>query len=122
MSHAVDVRGRTAVRVRMPNWVPMWPVVAASLFNAVLCMVATRGFSVDARVVAFCEIVITGCALFLGRNAINEMFVITLGALVGFCMSLWLIARGDLTVLRDLGIPFAFFALGAARGRAEGAD
>jgi putative polymerase len=122
MSHVVDVRGRTAVRIGAPNWAAMWPVIAATLFNAVLCIVATRGFSVDARVVAFCEIVITGCALFLGRSAIDEMFVITLGALIGFCTSLWLIARGDLTVLRDLGIPFAFFALGAARGKVEGAD
>lgn len=108
--------------MEIPNWVAMWPVIAATLFNAVLCMLATRGFSIDARVIAFCEIVITGCALFLGRDAIDEMFLITLGALIGFCTSLWLIARGDLTVLRDLGIPFAFFALGAARGKTEAAD
>ena len=54
------------------------PVVAATLFNAVLCFLFTRGLPVSAATVAACEIAITAAALFLGRDAIGETVLIAL--------------------------------------------
>lgn len=116
---AIGNASRTGERTAL---LTLSPVVAATLFNAVLCFLFTRGLPVSAATVAACEIAITAAALFLGRDAIGETVLIALLGLYGFAIALWLIARGDPAMLRNLGIPFAFFVLGAARGKVEDAD
>jgi len=97
-------------------------VAAATLFNAALCLLFTRGLSVNANSVAACEILASAVAFFLGRRAITETFLVALIGLFGFCIAICMAGGGDLMLVRDLGIPFAFFALGSARGRVEDCD
>jgi putative polymerase len=97
-------------------------VAGATLFNAALCFLFTRGFPVNANGVAACEILASAIALFLGHRAITEKFLIALIGLFGLCVAICMAGGGDLMLVRDFGIPFAFFALGSARGREEDGD
>lgn len=99
-------------------------VLAATLFNLVLCFLMTRGLPVGtATTVSVCEIAISAVALVLARRGIDETTVLLLLSLGGSLLGLWLIRGGTSPkIIRDLLIPIIYFKLGSTRSSPERAD
>src|SRR5690242_15253195 len=82
-------------------------VVAASLFNFLLCLLFTQGAPVGSpSTVACCEIVITGYAFWLCRSQLGETGYVIILALVLYLLGLWSIRLGSTPkIVRDLVLP-----------------
>ncbi len=99
-------------------------VMAATLFNMVLCFLFTLGLPVgSAAAVAGCEVIISGMALILARNAISDRALLVMLLLVGYLLALSFVRQGTgPKIVRDLMIPFVYYFLGLASGTPERAD
>lgn len=99
-------------------------VLAATLFNTILCFLFTLGVPVgSAAVVAGCEVLISAFALLLARNEIGEKGLVIMLAALGYLLALALIRGGSgPKIVRDLMLPFAYYFLGRSRGTPERVD
>ncbi len=99
------------------------PVLAAATFNMALCFLNTRGLSVGALQIELAELVIIGTALFLGRRIVADQMLIVLVFLSAYLCTLWIFSgQVDVKIVRDLLIPFAFYALGRGVADQEAGD
>jgi putative polymerase len=99
------------------------PVLAAATFNMLLCFLNTRGLSISVAHVQIAEVAIIGTALFVGRRVVAEQMFIVLVLLLAYLCTLWIFSEQiDAKLVRDLIIPFAFFALGRSAAGQDDAD
>lgn len=99
-------------------------VMAATLFNMVLCFLFTLGLPVGSAVaVAACEVAISALAIVLARNVISDRALLVMLVLVGYLLALSLVRQGTgPKIIRDLMIPFVYYFLGVASGTPERVD
>ncbi len=99
-------------------------IVAATLFNMVLCFLFTQGLPVgSAAMVAGCEIAVSAFALVLARDAISEKALVVMVLLVGYLLALSFIRQGSgPKIVRDLMLPFTYYFLGRSQGTPERVD
>jgi putative polymerase len=115
-------RGRSAA-ARIPFILLASPVIAAVTINFLLCLLNTRFLEIRPLHVMAGEVAIIAAALYLGRAALDEKTLVGMTLLFGYLVALWLLTQQpDPKIWRDLLIPFAFFALGAALARPEDGD
>lgn len=99
------------------------PVLAAATFNMALCFLNTHGLSVGALHIELAELAIIGTALFLGRRIVADQMLIVLVFLFAYLCTLWIFSgQVDVKIVRDLLIPFAFYALGRSVADQEDGD
>lgn len=89
-------------------------VLAATLFNAVLCFISTVvGIHFSSLTVVLCEMLILITGLYLVRSRISEVFIRVVTVMVTMLIAMKFINSGlDLKLLHDLSIPYIFYLLG----------
>jgi putative polymerase len=117
-SHSITAAGRWFRALRIGA-----PVLAAATFNMALCFLNTRGVSISVIHVELAEIAIIGTVLLISRRVVLEQMLAALVILFSYLCVHWLfVGEVDPKIVRDLLIPFAFFALGRSAADQEDAD
>jgi putative polymerase len=118
--HAVPIGG-TAVTAREQALAASL-VLAAVLFNWVLCFINTTLFAVSVSLVVGAEAAVIGMALALVWYRGYSLYAILL-TLTGYLFIVMLVrSEFDAKIVRDLLIPIAFFFLGSYLGSLRWAD
>lgn len=106
---------------------PTVAILAAMLFNIVLCFLNTNVGGVGNSAVIGCEVVIVLAVLLYAFPTITYPRFLVIGSAIFFLIALsaarMVLGGGaDIKPVRDLLIPIAFFMLGACRGDVRNAD
>ncbi len=105
-----------------PQTVAALAVIAAVLFNMVLCFVNTTLFGVSVTVVIAAEMAIIGTALSLVWYRGYTLYTILLLLSAYFFVVMLVRSEFDPKILRDLLIPIVFYFLGRYLGSLHSAD
>src|ERR1043165_4976483 len=97
-------------------------VVAAVIYNFVLCFVDTNLFGVSPTIVISCEAALLGTAFALIWYRTPNLYVILTLVAVYFFTVMVIRSEFDAKILRDCLIPIAFVFLGVYLGSVRSAD
>lgn len=91
-----------------------WLVIAATVFNLVLCYINTRGWAFIANIqIIVCELAIISGGLFIIRSNISSAAVRITAVMVMWLLCAWMINPGlDLEILHDVAIMYIFYKVG----------
>jgi len=107
--------------VSQSAWIGKWLVLAAALFNLVLCFVETRGvLRVNNAEIAVVEIAIMAAGLIVIRDDIDRSALLLIGLALGYIVGAKLVnPLVSVKILHDIGIMYIFYLVGRAGGVAQ---
>jgi putative polymerase len=111
------------------RWAPVALIIATISFNAVLCLLNTRGVAISNVHVMLSEAVLISAALLVCRNHLNLTYLTVLALVVAYTVIVSALRYAnvqdnsfDPKITRDLVIPIVFFLLGTVIKEIEAAD